>query len=93
MKFFILIMLVAVIPAALAQRGESILRVGDFKLDKLNRRACVPSKCDCTGFAPGLFCGDGFLGCKKGVVYQCDKDGHTSCDLGLEGSCSPPHAP
>lgn len=53
----------------------------------LTKRACTASKCDCDGFGPGLFCGDGILGCKSGHVYECNKNGHTTCDYGVRKSC------
>ncbi|TDL27698.1 hypothetical protein BD410DRAFT_713423, partial [Rickenella mellea] len=54
---------------------------------QLERRSCTPDGCDCIGIAPGLFCGDGILGCKIGDVYQCSTDGHTTCNFGVRTSC------
>jgi hypothetical protein len=54
---------------------------------ELTQRACKPSKCDCTGIKAGLFCGDGYYGCKKGRVYQCS-GGAKSCMYGGVRTCN-----
>ncbi|TFK61268.1 hypothetical protein BDN72DRAFT_778433, partial [Pluteus cervinus] len=42
--------------------------------------------CAGNGWAPGLHCGDGLLGCKKGNVYQVGSDTNV-CDFGKRNSC------
>ncbi|TDL19207.1 hypothetical protein BD410DRAFT_727504, partial [Rickenella mellea] len=54
---------------------------------QLVRRKCTDDGCNCVAKNPGLFCGDGHFGCKKGNVYQCNEDGFTSCDFGRRKSC------
>ncbi|KAH7102818.1 hypothetical protein BKA62DRAFT_90796 [Auriculariales sp. MPI-PUGE-AT-0066] len=58
-----------------------------FENGTLSRRECVPSSCDCQGFKAGIFCGDDNLGCKKGNVFQCNTNGHLTCDFGIRKTC------
>ena len=64
--------------------SDCFIRQGDGELSK---RACTASSCNCSGIKAGLWCGDGLLNCKKGHVYQCSTDGHTTCDYGIRKSC------
>ncbi|EJD48717.1 hypothetical protein AURDEDRAFT_112832 [Auricularia subglabra TFB-10046 SS5] len=91
MKFISIVALA--VAAVAAQRDPAVLeavaaragiQAGDGSLTK---RACTPSSCNCSGYAPGLFCGDGVLSCVVGHVYQCSTDGHTTCDYGIRTSC------
>ncbi|KAH7102094.1 hypothetical protein BKA62DRAFT_701437 [Auriculariales sp. MPI-PUGE-AT-0066] len=63
--------------------------LGEADGASLVKRKCTPDGCDCIGITPGaLFCGDGYYGCKKGNVYQCNKnDGRTTCTFGIRKSC------
>ncbi|GMK57470.1 hypothetical protein CspeluHIS016_0403040 [Cutaneotrichosporon spelunceum] len=55
--------------------------------DPMYQRACLPSDyCSCEGIVPGHFCGSGFDGCEKNVVYMCWGD-LDSCQCGYSESC------
>ncbi|EJD37532.1 hypothetical protein AURDEDRAFT_173391 [Auricularia subglabra TFB-10046 SS5] len=99
LQFFTVVALaVSAATAVVAQRDPAVLEAlaaregaevsarfpGDGELTK---RACAASKCNCSGIKAGLWCGDGLLNCKKGHVYQCSTDGHTTCDYGVRTSC------
>ncbi|KZV95484.1 sphingomyelin phosphodiesterase [Exidia glandulosa HHB12029] len=77
----------AVLAALNARPGFEAREISDFEGGSLVKRACTASSCNCSGFPPGLFCGDGVLNCKKGNVYQCSTDGHTTCSYGVRTSC------
>ncbi|RSH81852.1 uncharacterized protein EHS24_008047 [Apiotrichum porosum] len=74
--------------AGVVEEGHTMRSLDDMSNADVMKRACsYNTPCNCSGLKAGLFCGDGVLGCTRGLVYQCSTDGHTTCVYGPRNSC------